>query len=588
MKLFAELMLEGNKQALKNNLYTTDNAVSGGFGKNVNKKDVKKIVKVGLLKEALEILHYTEQPGMWLDATVYASLLQTCIDVKAWPEGQRVHAHMIKTGFKPGVILSNIILNMYIKCGKLLDARQMFDKMCQRNAVSWTTMISGYEQNGLAEEALRLVYEMHCGGVELNAFTFVKAVRVMVEVEDLEFGRQAHGLIIKSGFVSNLFLESILVDLYGKCGKIADAFQVFDRMSERDVVSWTAMIAGCVKQGDGEGALILFSQMQRQGVEPNQFTVASLLKACAKMRALREGRQVHAAIFRNKVRPDAHVNSALIDMYVKCGRVVDARQVFDRMHTRNNVLWTAMIAGYAQNGCGEEAIALFRQMQRAGIKVNNFTLVSVLRACVLLEALKHGKQVHARIVKSEYEPNTHLWSTLVGLYGKCGDLEYAGHLFAGIPIHDVVSWTARIVGCVRQGLNEEALVLFEQMRREGVKPNEFTYTSILRACASLEALEQGKQIHGSINKTQFESNVYVGSALIDLYAKCGSLVQAQYVFDSMPSRNTVSWNVIILGYLRHRYSKEALKLLYRMLESGMRPEESIVISVLNACGSSHS
>lgn len=145
-----------------------------------------------------------------------------------------------------------------------------------------------------------------------------------------------------------------------------------------------------------------------------------------------------------------------------------------------------------------------------------------------------------------------------------------------------------IAGCVQQGFNEETPVLFEQIRREGVKPNQFTYTSVLRACAGLEALEQGKQIHGSINKSQFESDVFVGSALIDLYAKCGSLVQAQYVFDSMPSRNAVSWNVIILGHLRHGYSKKALKLLYQMHESGMKPEEPIIISVLNACGSSHS
>ena len=113
--------------------------------------------------------------------------------------------------------------------------------------MSWTTIIAGYAHNGLAEEALKLFYQMHCEGVRINAFTFVSAVKAMVEVEALEFGRQTHGLIIKSGCVPNLYLESVLIDLYGKCGRIVDAFQVFDRMVERDVVSWTAMIAGCTK-----------------------------------------------------------------------------------------------------------------------------------------------------------------------------------------------------------------------------------------------------------------------------------------------------------------------------------------------------
>lgn len=164
-----------------------------------------------------------------------------------------------------------------------------------------------------------------------------------------------------------------------------------------------------------------------------------------------------------------------------------------------------------------------------------------------------------------------MWSNLVGLYGKCGDLAYAGHLFAGIPIQDVVLWTAMTAGCFQHGFNEDALVLLEQMRHEGVKPNQFTYTSVLRECAGLKALEQGKQIHGSINKSQFELNVFVGSPIIDLYAKCGSLVQAQYVFDNMPNQNIVPWNVIILGHLRHGYSKEALKLLYQMHDLGMNP-----------------
>ena len=124
------------------------------------------------------------------------------------------------------------MLTMYIKCGRLLDARQVFDKMSQRSTVSWTAIIAGYAQNGFTEEALRLFYQTHCEGVRINTFTFFSAVKAMVEVEALEFGRQTHGLIIKSGCVSNLYLESVLVNLYGKCGIIVDAFQVFDIMVE--------------------------------------------------------------------------------------------------------------------------------------------------------------------------------------------------------------------------------------------------------------------------------------------------------------------------------------------------------------------
>eukprot|EP01018_Ginkgo_biloba_P026550 Gb_17962 [translate_table: standard] len=587
IRLFVEFFHQSKNQTATNTIQMSG-ATHGGTGGKRNGRSVRKLIKVGLLTEALELLHVINPPSIWVDTNVYASLLQTCIDLKAWREGMRVHAYIIKTGFKSVIFLDNTLVTMYVKCGRLLDAHQMFDKMSKRNRVSWTALIAGYAQNGFAEEALSLFFRMQCAGMKPNEFTFVSVVKALGDLQSLEKGKQVHGYIIKIGCDSNLYLESALVDLYAKCGNMVDAFQVFDAMSERDVVSWTAMIAGCAQQQRGEEALKLFYEMQREGVAPNQFTVSSLLKACAWLNSLKQGKQVHAAIIRTGVRPDVYVGSALVDMYVKCGSVLDARQVFDRMHKRNNVSWTAMIAGYAHNGLGEEAIALFHQMQGAGIRPCEFALVSILRACARLGALKRGKQVHARIIKNEFDSNTYLGSTLVGLYGKCGNLAYAGQVFKGMPVRDVVSWTALIAGYAQQGYGKEALVLLTQMLQEGVKPNQFTFASILRACAGLEALEQGKQIHGSISKTQFESYVFVGSALVDMYSKCGSLVDAHQVFDRMPVRNAVSWNTIIVGYLKHGYSREALKLLYQMREAGMEPEEFIIVSVLNACGSPHS
>ncbi|XP_059065505.1 pentatricopeptide repeat-containing protein At4g18520, chloroplastic-like [Cryptomeria japonica] len=541
-----------------------------------------KITKLCILKEAMEFLYLTEQPQLWVDTNMYASLLQACIELEAFTEGFLIHSHMIKINFKPNMYLNNILLSMYVKFGKLLDGRRVFDKMPQKNRVSWTTLIAGYAQNGFADEALELFSEMHCQGVKANAVTFVCVVSVMAELEAVKLGRQVHGCIIKSECLLNMYLESALVYLYSNCGYLEDALQIFDQMSEREVTAWTVMIAGYAKHEYGEEALRLFNEMKCEGNNPNEYTVTSTLKACGELNALREGKHIHAFITKRKIRQDVYVDSALIDMYVKCGCVSGARKVFDRIPSHNNVSWTSMIAGYAQNGFGKDAISLFRQMLRSGTKPNNFTLVSVLKACVLLKTLKHGKQVHAQIIKNEYEMNTLLLNTLVGLYANCGNLIYARKVFLQLPIRDVVSWTTIIEGHVKQGHGEEALTLFARMLGEGMEPNEFTFTSILRACATLEALEEGKQIHGYINKAQFESDVYVGSALMDVYIKCGNLASAHHVFDRISEPNQFSWNVIIEGYLRHGYRKEALKLICQMHKSGMTSEDEIIVSVLNS------
>eukprot|EP01018_Ginkgo_biloba_P007201 Gb_03579 [translate_table: standard] len=530
------------------------------------------------IREVLE-----EERGIQPDSSTYAGMLQGCIDRKTVVGGKLVHAHMIKTGFEIDPFLGNTLVNMYAKCGTVGIARQVFEKMPELNAVSWNAMIAGYAQNEHGEEAWKLYCQMQRAGMELNQFTFASVLKACASIVALEEGKQVHVHIIKTGFHLDVFVGSALVDMYAKCRSLDDACHVFDKMPERNVVSWNAMIAGNAQNGNNEDALKLFCQMQQAGMIPSQFTFASVLSACASHEALEQGEGVHVVIIKVGLDLDVVVGSALVDMYAKCGIIEDARTVFDGMPKRNVVSWTAMIAGYAQHEFIKDALQLFEQMQQANTSLNQFTFTSVLSICAGREFLEIGKQVHAKIVKAGFQLDISVGNALVNMYAKCESTKEACRVFNKMLKHDVVSWSAMIAGYAQNMYSEKAIELFCQMQHRGMKPEKSIFASILSAYARLADIEQGKHIHAHTIKTGFESDVLVGSAICTMYSKCGSIEDSQTMFDKMPKRDIVSWTSMIAGYAQYGYGEVALRIFEQMQSAGMNPDKFTLASVLGAC-----
>jgi pentatricopeptide repeat protein len=529
--------------------------------------------------------HFLSQKkyGNPIDSYTYARLLQRCVKTKSMSQGKIIHAHMITSGDEVDTFTWNTLLNMYAKNGFVEVARQVFDKMPERDLVSWTAMIGGYSQHDHAEEALRLFCEVLGEGLELNQYPFGCVLKACASLGMPEHGEQLLACIVKVGFETDVFVGSALVDMLAKCGCIEDASKVFNNILEPDMVSWTAMITGCAQNEYGEQATELFCQMLVAGMKPNQFTFASVLKACASLTALEEGRQVHAHIVKTRYSTDLFVGSALIDFYVNCGEMENALKLFDKMPERDMVSWTAMIARCAQNGQSQEALTIFREMQQAGVKPNQFTFASVLNACSSIEALEQGNQVHTYMIKFGWELDVFAGSALVDMYAKCGIIDAARNVFENLQDRNEVSWNTMIVGYVQLGYGEAALKLFCQMLQARMKPNQITLTSVLRAYASLAALEQGKHFHAYISRTLFQSDVCVGNALVDMYAKCGCIKDAHKAFDQMPKQDEVSWNTMIVGYAHHGHGKDAIQLFEKMQHEGVKPNNITFVGVLSAC-----
>eukprot|EP01018_Ginkgo_biloba_P000673 Gb_14133 [translate_table: standard] len=544
---------------------------------------VSKLCKDGRLKEALEILYILDQRGIHVDSNTYGTLLYECVNMESLEEGKRVHAHMVKTGFEVDVFVGNHLINMYAKCGCVHHARHVFDKMPERNLVSWNAMIAGYARNGYGEEALGIFLHMSPAGMKEDKFTLCTLIGVCTLLKAPEKGRDVHAQIIKSGFEADVFLGNSLVTMYAKCGSIENAGRVFEKMVSRNVVSWNAMIAGYAQNERGEEAIAVFCRMRRAGVKPSQASLASVLRAFAEPAALKQGKELHAHIIKTGFELDVVVGSALLDMYAKCASMVDAFKVFDSMPERNVVSWTAMIAGCTQNGQGEEALKMFTLMQKACIKLNRFTLTSALCACGNQAALEQGKQFHAYIIRAAYESDECVGNSLVTMYADCGSMYSAQRVFDKMVQLNMISWNALMSGYAQNGHFEEALKFLCPMQHEGIRPNQFTFSSALAACAFLAALDQGKQVHAQSIKTGFESYITVGNSLIDMYAKSGDLEDARKVFDKRSEQNVITWTTMIAGCAQHGHGEEAIQLFQNMQCAGIVPNHITYVCVLSAC-----
>ncbi|XP_057867701.2 pentatricopeptide repeat-containing protein At3g24000, mitochondrial [Cryptomeria japonica] len=548
-------------------------------------EDIYTLCKQGKLTEALHILYEMDQQGIWLGCRTYSNLLQECAKLKSVANAKLLHAHIIGSGDKTDIYIDNGLINMYSKCGDVMSARLVFDQMLETDIVSWTSMIAGYGQNERNEDALKLFCRMLCAGIKPGLFTFTAVLRACLSHMAFGLGKTVHALAVKTGMELDVSVGNGLVVLYAKCMKIEDARQVFEEMNERDSASWNIMIVTYAQHGFEKEALNLFCVMQHENITPTHISFVSILTICASSGALQEGKQIHAHIIKKGFELHTFVLNLLVTMYSKCGSLDDARNMFDKMPERDKIAWTAMIATYAQNDYTKEALELFVQMQEADMKLDEVTLATVLTACGSPETLQHGKEMHAYMVKVTVEPGIYGENALVTMYGKAGSIESARKVFDRMQNRDRISWNAMIAGYWQTGNDEEALKLFQLMLQTGMELDHITFTCVLGACANLEALEWGSLVHATIIKVGCALNVPASNAIITMYAKCRRIEAAQKMFQTLSSRDLISWNAMITGYEQNGYGEDALKFMCQMQRLGMKSNVYTFISVLSSCAS---
>ncbi|KAL5070092.1 hypothetical protein RYX36_020979 [Vicia faba] len=399
-------------------------------------------------------------------------------------------------------------------------------------------------------------------------------------------GRAVHAHIIRTHDTPlPSFLSNHLVNMYSKLDLLNSAQFVLSLTHLPTVVTWTSLISGCVHNRRFLAAILHFTNMRRDNVYPNDFTYPCVFKASASLNMPLTGKQVHALAFKGGQIYDVFVGCSAFDMYSKTGLRVDACRMFDEMPHRNLATWNAYISNAVQDGRCLNAIVAFKQFLRVHGEANSITFCAFLNACVDMLRLDLGQQLHSFIVRFGHKEDVSVANGLIDFYGKCGDIVSSEKVFSRIGKgKNVVSWCSMLAALVQNHEEERACMVFLQARKE-VEPTDFMISSVLSACAELGELELGRSVHTLAVKACVEENIFVGSALVDLYGKCGSIENAEQVFSEMPERNLVTWNAMIGGYAHQGDVDMALRLFEEMTLGGrgIAPSYVTLVSVLSAC-----
>ena len=385
--------------------------------------------------------------------------------------------------------------------------------------------------------------------------------------------------------------HTVFMALCIRHGLLDEARAIFDAMPQPNIVDWTSMIAAYTQNDRSGRALQMFELMMQRGVQPNDVTYIVVLTACANMKALQLGRQVHrhiVAISNGQHQLSAKLANVLLNFYGKCGALDDARAIFDAMPQRTVVDWTAMIAAYTQNDRNEEALQMFELMKQHGVQPNDITYNVVLTVCANMKSLQFGRQVHAQITGANRQRNlpSELATSLINFYGKCGELGDARAIFDRTSRPSVITWSTLMHAYSQNGSNEEAIRTFEQMTQQGIEPDDITYIVVLTACANMKALEYGQQVHERIvsaNKDRPDLSADLATALINFYGRCGELDDARTIFDAIPQRGIITWNAMLTVYGLNGKGNKAMALLNELTQHGMQADDITLLSALNAC-----
>ncbi|XP_010499119.1 PREDICTED: pentatricopeptide repeat-containing protein At1g25360-like [Camelina sativa] len=551
-----------------------------------------------------------------------AHILNRLIDVYCKSSELRYARQLFDEISEPDKIASTTMVSGYCASGDITLARGVFEEtpVSMRDTVIYNAMITGFSHNNDGYSAVNLFCKMKHEGFKPDNFTFASVLAALaLVVEEEKQCLQFHAAALKSGAGSITSVSNALVSVYSKCASspslLHSARKVFDEIPEKDERSWTTMITGYVKNGcfdlgkellevmdenmkvvaynamiSGyvnrglyQEALEMVRSMVSSGIELDEFTYPSVIRACATAGLLQLGKQVHAYVLR---REDFsfHFDNSLVSLYYKCGKFDEARAIFEKMPAKDLVSWNALLSGYvssgnigeaklifkemkekniltwmimisglAENGFGEEGLKLFTCTKREGFEPCDYAFSGAIKSCAVLGAYCNGQQFHAQLVKIGFDSSLSAGNALITMYAKCGVVEEARQVFRIMPCLDSVSWNALIAALGQHGHGSEAVDVYEEMLKEGIRPDRITLLTVLTACSHAGLVEQGRKYFDSMETIYcIPPGADHYARLIDLLCRSGKFSDAESVIKSLPFEPSAEiWEALLSGCRVH-------------------------------------
>ncbi|KAE8700157.1 Pentatricopeptide repeat-containing protein [Hibiscus syriacus] len=493
----------------------------------------------------------------------------------------QTHAQIILNGFQNDLSTITKLTHRLFDLKAVSYARHLFHSIPNPDLFLFNVLIKGLSN---AHSISIYTHMRKCTHLKPNNFTYAFAIASASTLSDEKVGILLHEHAVVDGYSLDLFVGTAVVDFYLKIWRVDMARKVFDKMSVRDTVSWNSMISGLVRNCCFDDAVQVFGDMLKDsGIRLDSTTLAAVLPALAELQDLILGMEVQCLALKLGFHSYVHLLTGLISLYSKCGEIEVAKLLFGEIGRPDLVSYNAMISGYTSNGGSECSLRLFKQLLGSGEKVNSSTIVGLIPVFHPFGYFNLTTCIHSFCVKSGIISQSSVSTALTTVYSRLNEIKSARLLFDESSEKTSASWNAMISGYTQNGSTEAAISLFQEMQRSKVSPNPVTFTSTLSACAQLGALSLGKWVHGLVKSKNFETNIYVSTALIDMYAKCGGITEARELFDLMVGKNVVTWNAMISGYGLHGQGQDALRLFSEMSHSGVAPNGVTFLSLLYAC-----
>ncbi|KAK7311494.1 hypothetical protein RJT34_09681 [Clitoria ternatea] len=509
--------------------------------------------QLGFPRQAFSFFLSMSRSGFRANEVTFASVLASCAVASELLLSQQVHGLVIRFGFCGNVILGSSLVDVYAKCGVMVDSRKMFHEIPGPNAVTWNVIVRRYLDSGDAKEAVFMFSRMFPAGVRPMNFTFSNALVACSSIRALEEGMQIHAVVVKLGLQEDNVVSSSLIKMYVMCGLLEDGSRVFHQLGSKDLVSWTSIVSGYAMSGETWEARKLFNEMPERNViswnamlagyirfsewsealdfvhlmldkveKVDHVTLGLMLNVSVGCLDHEMGKQLHGYIYRHGFHSNLMVGNALLDMYGKCGNLSGARVWFNQMSDwRDKVSWNALLASHGNHQLSEQALAIFSEMQWE-TKPTKYTFGTLLAACANTYALDLGKQIHGFIIRQGFQIDTIINTALIYMYCKCQCLEYAIEVLKGEILRDVIIWNTIILGFSHNHRGKEVLELFHIMETEGIKPDHVTFQGILLACIGEGLVEFGTECFKSMSSEyQVLPRLEHYECMIQLYSQHG-------------------------------------------------------------------
>ncbi|PKI74691.1 hypothetical protein CRG98_005018 [Punica granatum] len=533
----------------------------------------------GRFSEVLELFETMKMAKVEMNKVSILSALLAAGESGVVEIGKGIYQCAIEQGIDSDVTVATALMTMYAKCGEMDRAEKLFLELEGRDLVAWSALIAAFVQSGYPEKALTCFRDMQKENVRPNRVTLISILPACAELSFLRHGQSIHCYLMKADMEGDNTTGTALVSMYIKCRQSNHAATIFNRMPGKDIVTWNALINGFIQIGDPYSAIQTFQKLWVSGLCPDAGTLVGLIPAVALLNNLNEGTCIHGLTIKSGFESDCHVRNALTDMYFKCGSLSSALYLFKASKpssTKDVVSWNS--------GDAKESLRAFHGMRLESVWPNAISFASVLPAAAHLASLREGMTLHACVTKMGFESVIEIGNSLIGMYAKCGRVDFSKKFFHEMEHRDTVSWNVMLAGYAIHGQGNQAVSLFKLMQESHVKIDSVSYVSVLSACRHAGLIEEGRRIFHSMSENRLEPNSEHYACMVDLVGRAGLFDEALQLIREMPMGPDAGvWGALLGACRMHSNVKLGELALNHLVElEPANPAHYVVLSTIYA------